>query len=76
LPEIQQNITEWIKGFSLRHLAVIINQDEIHVLKTLYPYILNGSILLHEPDPPFDKLPKTFEQVIENNHINTLKNKE
>ncbi|BAU08651.1 response regulator [Fischerella thermalis CCMEE 5330] len=76
LPEIQQNITEWIKGFSLRHLAVIINQDEIHVLKTLYPYILNGSILLHEPDPPFDKLPKTFEQVIENDHTNTLKNKE
>ncbi|MBD2430940.1 MULTISPECIES: response regulator [Fischerella] len=76
LPEIQQNISEWIKGFSLRHLAVIINQDEIHVLKTLYPYILNGSILLHEPDPPFDKLPKTFEQETETNHINLLKNQE
>ncbi|TBR59717.1 two-component system response regulator [Westiellopsis prolifica IICB1] len=76
LPEIQQNISEWMKGFSLRHLAVIMNQDEIHVLKTLYPYILNGAILLHEPDPPFDKLPKTFEQVIENNQINLLKNQE
>jgi twitching motility two-component system response regulator PilG len=74
LPEIQQNISEWMKGFSLRHLAVIMNQDEIDVLKTLYPYILNGSILLHEPDPPFDKLPKTFEQVTETNHINVLKN--
>jgi chemotaxis family two-component system response regulator PixG len=76
LPEIQQNLSEWMKGFSLRHLSVIMNQDEIHVLKTLYPYILNGAILLHEPDPPFDKLPKTFEQVVENNQINLLNNQE
>jgi twitching motility two-component system response regulator PilG len=26
---------------------------------SLYPYIVKGSIVLHEPDPPFDKLPKT-----------------
>ncbi|KOP27365.1 chemotaxis protein CheY [Hapalosiphon sp. MRB220] len=76
LPEIQQNLSEWMKGFSLRHLAVIMNQDEIHVLNTLYPYILNGAILLHEPDPPFDKLPKTFEQVIETNQISLLKSQE
>jgi twitching motility two-component system response regulator PilG len=25
---------------------------------SLYPYIVKGSIVLHEPDPPFDKLPK------------------
>ncbi|MFB2768157.1 response regulator [Pelatocladus sp. BLCC-F211] len=76
LPEIQQNLSEWMKGFSLRHLAVIMNQDEIHVLKTLYPYILNGAILLHEPDPPFDKLPKTFEQITETDQINLLKKQE
>lgn len=76
LPEIQQNLSEWMKGFSLRHLAVIMNQDEIQIVKTLYPYILNGALLLHEPDPPFDKLPKTFEQLIETSQINLLKNQE
>ncbi len=64
LPELQQNLTNWMKGFSLRHLAVIMNQDELQLARTLYPYILNGSILLHEPDPPFDILPKNCEEVL------------
>jgi two-component system, chemotaxis family, response regulator PixG len=63
LPELQQNITTWMKGFSLRHLAVIMNLDEVELARTLYPHILQGSIILHEPDPPFDKLPKIFEDV-------------
>ncbi|MGD1874985.1 MAG: response regulator [Mastigocoleus sp.] len=62
LPQIQQNLANWMKGFSLRHLAVIMDQDEIHLARNLYPYIINGSILMHEPDPPFDILPKTFEE--------------
>jgi twitching motility two-component system response regulator PilG len=63
LPDIQQNLTYWMKGFSLRHLAVILNQDEIQLARNLYPYIINKAILLHEPDPPFDKLPKIFEEL-------------
>lgn len=63
LPEILQNLTYWMKGFSLRHLAVITNEDEVQLARNLYPYILDGAILLHEPDPPFDKLPKTFEEL-------------
>ncbi|AFZ26745.1 response regulator with CheY-like receiver domain and winged-helix DNA-binding domain [Cylindrospermum stagnale PCC 7417] len=61
LPQLQQSLTNWMKGFSLRHLAVIMNQDEAQLARTLYPHIVKGSIILHEPDPPFDKLPKTFE---------------
>lgn len=61
LPELQENITTWMKGFSLRHLAVIMNLDEVELARTLYPHILQGSIILHEADPPFDQLPKTFE---------------
>lgn len=61
LPEVQQSLTYWMKGFSLRHLAVIMNQDEVQLARTLYPHIVKGSIIFHEPDPPFDKLPKTFE---------------
>jgi chemotaxis family two-component system response regulator PixG len=65
LPEIYQNLATWMKGFSLRHLATIMNQDEVQMARNLYPYIMNGEIVLHEPDPPFDQLPKTFEGVPE-----------
>ncbi|MBW4596492.1 MAG: response regulator [Brasilonema angustatum HA4187-MV1] len=65
LSGIDPQLTEWMKGFSLRHLSVIMNQDEVQLAKILYPYILNGTILLHEPDPPFDKLPKTFTDFIQ-----------
>ncbi|WP_414755331.1 response regulator [Anabaena sp. CCY 9910] len=57
-PELQPKLTYWMKGFSLRHLAIIMNQDEIQLAQSLYPYILTGEIILHEPDPPFDQLPK------------------
>ncbi|NMG06918.1 response regulator [Brasilonema sp. UFV-L1] len=62
---IDPQLTEWMKGFSLRHLSVIMNQDEVHLAKMLYPHILNGTILLHEPDPPFDQLPKTFIDLVQ-----------
>ncbi|MEC4812888.1 MAG: response regulator [Scytonema sp. PMC 1069.18] len=58
IPGLDPNLTDWMKGFSLRHLAVIMNQDELLLAKNLLPYIHNGTILLHEPDPPFDQLPK------------------
>ncbi|MCC5623424.1 response regulator, partial [Nostoc sp. CHAB 5715] len=62
LPKLQPDLTNWMKGFSLCHLAVILNQDEIQLASTLYPYILRGAIILHEADPPYDKLPKIFEE--------------
>jgi two-component system, chemotaxis family, response regulator PixG len=62
LPNLQPDLTNWMKGFSLCHLAAILNQDEIQLAQSLYPYILKGEIILHEPDPPFDKLPKIFEE--------------
>ena len=62
LPKLRTDLTNWMKGFSLCHLAVILNQDEIELARSLYPYILKGAIILHEADPPFDKLPKIFEE--------------
>ncbi|AVH73901.1 response regulator [Nostoc sp. 'Lobaria pulmonaria (5183) cyanobiont'] len=62
LPDLQPDLTNCMKGFSLCHLAAILNQDEIQLARNLYPYILKGAIILHEPDPPFDKLPKLFEE--------------
>ncbi len=62
LPNLQPDLINWMKGFSLCHLAAILNQDEIQLARNLYPYILKGAIILHEPDPPYDKLPKIFEE--------------
>ncbi|MEH1766165.1 response regulator [Nostoc sp.] len=62
LPKLQPDLTTWMKGFSLCHLATILNQDEIQLAHNLYPYILQGAIILHEPDPPYDRLPKIFEE--------------
>ncbi|MEA5513202.1 response regulator [Nodularia sp. UHCC 0506] len=61
-PYLQPNLTNWMKGFSLRHLAVMMNQDEIELARILYPYIVKGEVILHEPDPPFDKLPRNVEK--------------
>ncbi|MGD1913030.1 MAG: response regulator [Rivularia sp. (in: cyanobacteria)] len=66
ISEIQPNLVNWMKGFSLRHLAVIMNQDELQLAQSLYPHIQSGAILLHEPDPPFDKLPNTDNGVSHN----------
>ena len=56
--EIQQKLSAMLKGFSFRHLAVLLNQDELQLAQSLYPYIVEGNIVLHEPNPPFDQLPK------------------
>jgi two-component system, chemotaxis family, response regulator PixG len=67
-PNLQQDLTTWMKGFSLRHLAVITNQDELQMSRNLHSHIVKGEIVLHEPDPPFDKLPKVFEGVAGNQY--------
>jgi len=58
LPQLPPELTTWMKGFSLRHLAVIMNQDEMQLVQNLYPHIVKGGVIMHEPDPPFDQLPK------------------
>jgi len=58
LPKLPPELTNWMKGFSLRHLAVMMNQDEIQLAQNLHPHIVRGGVVIHEPDPPFDQLPK------------------
>lgn len=60
---LDHRLSSVLKGFSLRHLAVLLNQDEIQLAQGLRQYIVNGTILLQDPYPPFDQLPKTFERV-------------
>jgi len=57
-PEIKQRLSAMLKGFSFRHLAILLNQDELQLAKSLQPYIVAGTITLEEPHPPFDSLPK------------------
>jgi twitching motility two-component system response regulator PilG len=65
-PEIQQKLTAMLKGFSFRHLAILLNQDELELAQSLHPYVVAGTILLDEPHPPFDQLPRIFKQLPEN----------
>ncbi|MEB3179428.1 MAG: response regulator [Nostocaceae cyanobacterium] len=64
-PQLQQELTSWMKGFSLRHLAILLQQEELELAQKLHPYIAEGYVVLHEPDPPFDKLPRNFEKLPE-----------
>jgi two-component system, chemotaxis family, response regulator PixG len=55
--ELRQKLTAILKGFSFRHLAILLNQDELRLAQSLYPYIKAGNILLQPPSAPFDRLP-------------------
>lgn len=75
-PEVQQKLSAILKGFSFRHLAVLLNQDELQLAQSLYQYIVGGIILLQDPYPPFDQLPN-FESSIDSsldNDTPTIKN--
>ncbi|MBV8883664.1 MAG: response regulator [Chroococcidiopsidaceae cyanobacterium CP_BM_RX_35] len=51
-----------LKGFSFYHLAVLLNQDTLQLAQSIHPLVVDGAVLLHDPHPPFEQLPKTFEQ--------------
>lgn len=54
-----------LKGFNFRQLGVLLHQDELMLAKKLYPLIVDGAILLREPQTPFDTLPKISQQALE-----------
>ncbi len=60
LPELQmpQQFSTILKGFSFRHLAVLLNKDAIKVAGSLLPYICEEVVILRDPQPPFDLLPR------------------
>ena len=53
----QQKIGKILRGFSFRQLAAILNQDEVAIAKKFYPLISKKTIILRDPQAPFDKLP-------------------
>ncbi|GAB4216183.1 MAG: response regulator [Synechococcales cyanobacterium] len=46
-----------LKGFSLRHLAVLLDRDELRLAQALHPIIVSGDVVIREPRAPFDRLP-------------------
>jgi len=71
-PEIQHKLSAILKGFSIRHLAVLLNQDELQLARSLYPYIKMGNIILQDPQPPFEQLPKTYESPTESQAVQQI----
>jgi two-component system, chemotaxis family, response regulator PixG len=53
-----ETISKLLTGLNFRQIAAIIDRDELIVCKILYPSIVNKSIILRDPKPPFDRLPK------------------
>ncbi|BAY51575.1 two-component response regulator [Thermostichus vulcanus NIES-2134] len=56
-PEQQQRLGSLLRGFSFRHLAVLLNQNEITLVRSLLPLIEKGAVVVREPQHPFDLLP-------------------
>jgi two-component system, chemotaxis family, response regulator PixG len=56
-PERQAQLGKLLKGFSFRHLAILLDQDELKLIRSLYPLIADKAILLRDPQPPYDALP-------------------
>lgn len=56
----QQNqaICQLLKGLNFRQISAILDLDELVVAKLLYPSMQDKSIVLRDPKPPFDQLPK------------------
>jgi two-component system, chemotaxis family, response regulator PixG len=53
-----QKLGSILKGFSFRQLSALLDRDEIFLAKQLYPLINKKVVIVREPQPPFDRLPK------------------
>ena len=53
----QQKLGKILRGFNFRQLSAILNQDELAIVKKFFPLIKKKTIVIHEPQSPFDLLP-------------------
>jgi twitching motility two-component system response regulator PilG len=52
-----KQISQLMRGISLRELAMLLKQDELKLVQFLIPYIRNNLIFLRQPSAPFNTLP-------------------
>lgn len=57
-PSKIQQLQKILRGFSFRHLGVLLNLDELQLAQNLNSLIVDQVILLQDPQPPFDSLPR------------------
>ena len=57
-PSKIQQLQKILRGFSFRHLGVLLNLDELQLAQNLNSLIIDKVILLQAPQPPFDDLPR------------------
>ncbi len=55
--EQQQKLSQVLRGFNFRQLAVILNQNEFVLAKRLYPLIERKTVILRNPTSAYEKLP-------------------
>ncbi len=65
LPEmkLQEKFSTILKGFSFKQLAILMRQDDVKVAGGLLPYMAEEVVVLRDPQPPFNKLPKVPTQL-------------
>ena len=56
-PETQRKLGKLLRGFSFRHLAILLGQDELRLARSLFPLVEDKIILLRDPQSPYGDLP-------------------
>jgi two-component system, chemotaxis family, response regulator PixG len=56
-PVSLHQISQLMRGVSLRELAMLLKQDELKLAQLLIPYIQHNVIFLRQPSAPFNELP-------------------
>lgn len=59
-----QKLGKLLKGYSFYHLAAILHQDELNLVQRFYPLIEHKTLMIREPQSPYNKLPKFSDKLI------------
>jgi len=55
--QILVKLSKLMRGLSFHEIALLIKQDEINLVRKLYPSVKSGTIVLREPKSPWNRLP-------------------
>ena len=53
-----------MRGFSFRQLSAILDQNELVIVKKFYPLITNKTIIIREPQEPYNLLPQISSETV------------
>jgi twitching motility two-component system response regulator PilG len=58
--ETVRSLSRILRGYNLRQLGAMMGRDELTIAKQLLPLVRDGAILLRDPIPPFNLLPRFY----------------